>query len=107
MQIKPQLERLLNLPEDALTKEVKMCQDLMSLFIEYQIPSDLLAYDGPASGSAPSKVQAVKDFIGNLQAMLAQVGWMPPPTLPGAGASAGGGDGAAAAAAPRGDETIL
>ena len=35
VQIKPQLERLLNLPHDALTKEVKMCQDLMSLFIEY------------------------------------------------------------------------
>ena len=35
VQIKPQLERLLNLPNDALTKEVKLCQDLMSLFIEY------------------------------------------------------------------------
>ena len=34
VQIKPQLERLLNLPLDALTKEVKLCQDLMTLFIE-------------------------------------------------------------------------
>jgi hypothetical protein len=73
VQVKPQLERLLNLPEDSLTKEVKMCQDLMSLFIEYQIPSDLLAYNGPASGSAPVKVQAVKAYIGNIQAMLVQV----------------------------------
>lgn len=33
--IKPQLERLLNLPSDSLIKEVKMCQDLMSLFVEF------------------------------------------------------------------------
>jgi hypothetical protein len=43
VQIKPQLERLLKLDSGALTKEVQLCQDLMSLFIEYQIPSDLLA----------------------------------------------------------------
>ena len=34
VQIKPNLERLLNLPPRALTKEVQMCQDLMKLFIE-------------------------------------------------------------------------
>ena len=43
VQIKPALERLLKLPEDALTKEVELCQQLMSLFIEYQIPSDLIS----------------------------------------------------------------
>ena len=32
VQIKPNLERLLRLPTGALTKEVKMCQDLMQLF---------------------------------------------------------------------------
>jgi hypothetical protein len=35
IQIKPQLERLLNLPDDGLTKEIKLTQDLMKLFIEY------------------------------------------------------------------------
>merc|ERR1719456_704588 len=38
VQIKPQLEKLLNLPEDSLTKEIKLTQDLMQLFIKYQIP---------------------------------------------------------------------
>ena len=72
VQIKPQLERLLNLPHDALTKEVKMCQDLMTLFIEYQIPSDLLAYAGPDAASPAQKVDAVKGYIAAIQAMLDQ-----------------------------------
>merc|ERR1719433_2162006 len=51
IQIKPQLEQVLNLPEDSLTKEIKLTQDLMSLFITYQIPSDLLSYDARAPAS--------------------------------------------------------
>jgi hypothetical protein len=38
LQIKPQLETLLNLENDSLTKEISLTQDLMSLFLEYQIP---------------------------------------------------------------------
>lgn len=34
-----QLERLLNLPAESLTKEIRLMQDLQSLFIEYQVPS--------------------------------------------------------------------
>merc|ERR1719189_129797 len=45
IQIKPQLERVLNLPEDSLTKEIKLTQDLMKLFVKYQIPADLLSYE--------------------------------------------------------------
>merc|ERR1719183_2010952 len=45
IQIKPQLETVLNLPEDSLAKEIKLTQDLMQLFIKYQIPSDLLSFD--------------------------------------------------------------
>ena len=40
--IKPQLEVVLKLPSDRLTKEIRLTQDLMELFIKYQIPSDLL-----------------------------------------------------------------
>merc|ERR1712151_1458998 len=46
IQIKPQLEKVLNLPDDSLTKEIKLTQDLMQLFTKYQIPTDLLSYDG-------------------------------------------------------------
>ena len=31
MQVKPQLEKLLNLPRDSLTKEIELMQDLMDL----------------------------------------------------------------------------
>lgn len=70
VQIKPQLERLLNLPNDALTKEVKMCQELMQLFIEYQIPSDLLAYAGPENATGEAKLAAVKGYVKAIFDML-------------------------------------
>ncbi len=45
IEVAPQLETLLRVPVDFLTKEVELTQDLLRLFIEYQIPSDLLACD--------------------------------------------------------------
>merc|ERR1719197_1626747 len=65
VEIKPQLERLLNLPPDALT------QDLMELFIVYQVPSDLLSFDGKAEAPAHEKVDAVKRHVKALQDMIA------------------------------------
>lgn len=50
VQIKPQLEKVLNLPHDSLTKEIKLTQSLMDLFIEYQISSDLISYDSNSDG---------------------------------------------------------
>merc|ERR1719353_1769926 len=79
IQIKPQLEKVLNLPDDSLTKETKLTQDLQQLFIKYQIPSDLLAFD-PNSiiegvqvvGSTPAeKLAAVK---GHVKAMFDMIG---------------------------------
>eukprot|EP00797_Seminavis_robusta_P005680 Sro1379_g267670.2 (539) ;mRNA; r:2054-3670 len=55
IQLKPQLEDLLGLPPGSLTKEMQLTQDLLSLFIEYQIPSDLLSYDGPPEEPDRSK----------------------------------------------------
>ena len=37
IQVKPQLESLLRLPPDALDKEMKLTNDLMDLFVEYQV----------------------------------------------------------------------
>mmetsp|Transcript_8391 Transcript_8391/g.8561 ORF Transcript_8391/g.8561 Transcript_8391/m.8561 type:complete len:961 (+) Transcript_8391:116-2998(+) len=69
IQIKPQLEAVLNLPEDSLTKEIRLTQDLMSLFIEYQIPSDLLSYNGreELEMKTEERVNQVKRHV---QAML-------------------------------------
>merc|ERR1719162_2378146 len=36
IQVRPQLERVLNLPGDALMKDIKLTQNLMDLFITYQ-----------------------------------------------------------------------
>eukprot|EP01128_Nolandella_sp_AFSM9_P006116 TRINITY_DN3077_c0_g1_i1.p1 TRINITY_DN3077_c0_g1~~TRINITY_DN3077_c0_g1_i1.p1 ORF type:complete len:991 (+),score=265.41 TRINITY_DN3077_c0_g1_i1:35-2974(+) len=71
IQIKPQLEKLLKIPNDSLTKEIRLTQDLLSLFIEYQIPSDLLSYDGPADASVQTKVDTVKSYVVNMQEMIA------------------------------------
>ena len=37
IQVKPQLERLLNLDPDSLTKEINLTQDIMNLIIDYQV----------------------------------------------------------------------
>jgi len=62
IQLKPQLEDLLNLPQGALTKEIQLTQDLLSLFIDYQIPSDLLSYDGPEDADKATKLGIVKEY---------------------------------------------
>jgi len=78
IQIKPQLERVLNLPDDSLTKEIKLTQELMQLFIKYQIPSDLLAFDADMNGfemasPAPSeKLEAVKAHVKAMNEMIDQ-----------------------------------
>jgi hypothetical protein len=65
IQLKPQLERLLGLPQGSLTKEIQLTQDLMSLFVDYQIPSDLLSFEGSGGEAlaAADKVAAVKGYV--------------------------------------------
>ncbi len=70
VQIKPQLERLLKLPPDSLTKEIKLTQDLLGLFMEHQIPSDLLSYDGPAEAEAAYKLARVTEYVGRMHNVI-------------------------------------
>lgn len=79
IQIKPQLEQVLNLPEDSLTKEIKLTQDLMQLFIKYQIPSDLLSYESIDSNSgfeiaAPSAKEQLEAVKAHVQAIHEMIG---------------------------------
>merc|ERR1712139_318086 len=69
IQIKPQMEKLLGLADDALTKEIKLTQDLMELFIKYQIPSDLLSFDGDRTSPAELKLNEVKKHVSDMYAM--------------------------------------
>ena len=70
IQIKPQLEKLLNLPADSLTKEIKLTQDLLELFIKYQIPSDLISYAGSVDESQKEKVNVVREHVAAMQKMI-------------------------------------
>ncbi|MBA3540908.1 MAG: hypothetical protein H0T79_14950, partial [Deltaproteobacteria bacterium] len=70
IQIKPQLEKLLKLPPDSLTKEIKLTQELLYLMSEYQIPSDLLSYDGPAESASVDKLGRVKEYVARMQEMI-------------------------------------
>jgi len=51
------------LPNESLIKEIKLTQDLMELFITYQIPSDLLSFDGDATLSPADKIASVKKHV--------------------------------------------
>jgi hypothetical protein len=65
--IKPQLEKVLNLHPDSLTKEIKLTQDLMELFIEYQIPSDLLSFSGESEHT--TAIERITAVGGSVKAM--------------------------------------
>ena len=76
VQLRPQLEAVLNLPRDSLTKEIRLTQDLLSLFVEHQIPPDLLTYDDGEGGgdsdgvSVGDKVSEVKGHVASLHGMI-------------------------------------
>jgi hypothetical protein len=91
LQIKPQLEKVLNLYADSLTKEIALTRDLMELFIEYQIPTDLLSVDvsdlnkriysessstnmnNDSADSPQSRIKAVKDHVQQMKTMLQEM----------------------------------
>eukprot|EP00475_Leptophrys_vorax_P007974 TRINITY_DN15106_c0_g1_i1.p1 TRINITY_DN15106_c0_g1~~TRINITY_DN15106_c0_g1_i1.p1 ORF type:complete len:946 (+),score=278.82 TRINITY_DN15106_c0_g1_i1:56-2893(+) len=73
LQIKPQMEKLLHLPHDSLTKEIQLTEDLMELFITYQIPSDLIAFKGSIQATVQEKIAHVKGRVKAFQDMLADI----------------------------------
>eukprot|EP00927_Polykrikos_kofoidii_P042043 TRINITY_DN35910_c1_g2_i1.p1 TRINITY_DN35910_c1_g2~~TRINITY_DN35910_c1_g2_i1.p1 ORF type:complete len:1030 (-),score=152.33 TRINITY_DN35910_c1_g2_i1:159-3248(-) len=63
IQIKPQIEGLLGLPEGALARELQLTEDLIELFQKYQVSSDLLCPDADYASSSKAKVDAVKENV--------------------------------------------
>jgi len=61
---------VLRLPANSLTKEIALTQDLLKLFVEYQIPSDLLSYSGPPGASVAEKLEAVKEHVRAIISMI-------------------------------------
>lgn len=70
IQVKPQMEKLLKLPQFSLTKEIKLTQQLQDLFLQYQIPSDLLSFDGDENSSKEVKINRVKENVGKILSMI-------------------------------------
>merc|ERR1712130_841154 len=73
VQIKPQLEKVLGLPPDALTKHVALVEDLLEIFIRYQIPSDLVSYDQSAHAAPLVQVERVKFLVQEMKDMIASL----------------------------------
>jgi len=72
LQIKPQLEKLLRLNRESLTKEVELTQHLLELFIEYQIPSDLLAFQGREDTTTRCKLKRVQHSVERVRRMVSR-----------------------------------
>lgn len=68
--------QVLRLPQGSLTKEIQLTQDLMTLFTEYQIPTDLLSFDetrsSPSQGSVvpEDRLAQVKDNVARMMQMV-------------------------------------
>jgi hypothetical protein len=73
LQIKPQLERLLNLPVDALTKEIELSERILSLFMTYQIPSDQLSFDGEPDTHLDEKLARVRDNVAKIESIVSSL----------------------------------
>ena len=67
IQIKPQMEKLLHLNPDDLTKEIRLTQDLLELFVRYNIPSDLLSFHKELNENEESALAAVKHHVSAMQ----------------------------------------
>ena len=73
IQIKPLLEKILHLSDDSLTKEIRLMNDLLELFIDYQIPSDLLSFqpDSPNQCySSTDRILKVKQNVAAVKLMI-------------------------------------
>jgi hypothetical protein len=70
IQIQPQLERVLNLDNGALTKEIGLNRELMEFFTKYQIPADLLSFDGPEDASSATKLEAVRSHAAAIRKVI-------------------------------------
>jgi hypothetical protein len=69
IQIKPQLEKILNLLPNSLQKEISLTEDLMDLFINYQIPADLLLSE---INNSDNQLNQVKENVESIQKMIAK-----------------------------------
>merc|ERR1719305_1669335 len=71
VQVKPQLEAVLNLLAGALTKEIELSSQLMDLLQTYSVPTDVLSFEGEEALSSSDKVAAVREHASTIGKMVA------------------------------------
>ena len=71
VQVKPQLEAVLNLPAGALTKEIELSSQLMDFLQTYSVPTDVLSFEGEEALAAAEKVSAVRAHASTIGKMVA------------------------------------
>ena len=76
VQVRPQLESVLNLPAGALTKEIRLTEELLDLFMSHEVAADLLSFEAedPFADdddvACKVKVDAVKGHVAGVKAAL-------------------------------------
>ena len=70
IQIKPQLERLLDLSAGSLTKELSLTQEIIELTSTYQIPGDVLRFHGDSSTPSSARLEQVRNRAQELRNMI-------------------------------------
>eukprot|EP00939_MAST-03C_sp_MAST-3C-sp1_P005477 g5477.t1 len=73
LQIRPQIEKVLNMAKGSLTKEIELTESLTNLFVEYQVSPDLLSYDpSRADDRSIGDVEAVRRNSKRVEAIIAE-----------------------------------
>ena len=71
LDIKPQLERVLNLPAGSLVKETELTESLLELFIKYQIPSvQLEVLKEDSALSVVEKLSNVRKYVEHVHRII-------------------------------------
>jgi len=70
---KPQLEKVLRLPEDSLTQEPDLVDQIIDYIVQLQIPTDVIGYHGNPDASEEVKVNAVRERVQRITTRLAKV----------------------------------
>eukprot|EP00754_Rhynchopus_humris_P031236 Rhum_TRINITY_DN15326_c0_g1::Rhum_TRINITY_DN15326_c0_g1_i2::g.151842::m.151842 len=76
VELKPLMERVLNLPPNSLSKEIKLTHSLIELFVTHDISSEMLCYDVDVDGEAGTtreKVAHVKQHAADITAFIDDV----------------------------------
>ena len=76
VQLKPLMERVLNLPPNSLSKEIKLTHSLIELFVTHDISSEMLCYDADVDGEAGTtreKVAHVRQHAADITAFIDDV----------------------------------